>query len=166
MRVAPIAVVDWSMYVDGERKCASRRRRSWPIVNLEYRNCFSIGRSGVRGFGGIYCAAVYTRRAGMRSRGDWKKRCMPKNETAGFWRCSNKRIWPAVLQQISCKCATYVFCLQRVLTSIGLLIFIDDPRSRFEVCCELVLSYCELAGIDLKAYRDIPQYSVANVSIK
>lgn len=43
---APIVVADRSMYDDGERKCASQRRRSWPIVNLECRNWFSIGRSG------------------------------------------------------------------------------------------------------------------------
>lgn len=44
---------------------------------------FRLADPGARGFDGIYCAAVYTRRAGMRSRGDWE-RALPKNEIAGF----------------------------------------------------------------------------------
>lgn len=95
---------------------------------------FRLADPGARGFGGIYCTAVYTRRAGMRSRGDWERALLAeeRNRQLFTMRRQTNTAQSIATSFVGVECvrillATY---LKRV-TSIGLLIFIDDPR--FEV---------------------------------
>lgn len=108
---------------------------------------------------------MYTCRAGMRSFADWKKRCSPKKR--------NRRLLTKQQQtNASESVATnflgvdaqrmYFACnvSLKTVTPVELLILIDGPE-KIEirsVYFELFLSYCELAGVNLKAYRDIPQF--------
>jgi len=108
---------------------------------------------------------VYTRRAGMRSRGDWKKRCR-KTGSPAFDDAATNMAKNIATNFVDVD-ARYVFCLKRILReSVGLLIFIFMIQdSRFEVCCELLLSY--ILRVDRSRFKNVsstfPQYSIANV---